>query len=109
MLCACSGADYVAPYINRFDSICGDGEQLVRAIVNLFAASGINCKILGASFKNILQVESIMEAGAQSVTIAPELFDGIVSHPMTDLSLETFDRHWDEVYGGASIDTLLNA
>ena len=109
MLCACSGADYVAPYINRFDSICGDGEQLVHAIVSLFEASNINCKILGASFKNILQVESIMEAGAQSVTIAPELFDGIVSHPMTDLSLETFDRHWNEVYGGASLDTLLNA
>lgn len=107
MMSACSGADYVAPYINRFDAICGDGEKLVGSIVDLFSTSRIQCKILGASFKNILQVESIMEAGAQSVTVAPELFDGMVSHPMTDLSLEAFDRDWASVYGDTTIVDLL--
>lgn len=107
MLSAVSGADYVAPYINRFDAVCGDGEKLVRSITNLFTDNGISTKILGASFKNILQVETVMEAGAQSVTVAPELFDGMISHPMTDLALETFRRDWEGVYGSRGIAELL--
>ncbi|MGM9652376.1 MAG: transaldolase family protein [Eubacteriales bacterium] len=108
MLSAASGADYVAPYINRFDAVCGDGEKLVRSIANLFSESHAHCKILGASFKNILQVETVMEAGAQSITVAPELFDGMISHPMTDLALENFRRDWESVYGEKGITALLS-
>lgn len=107
MLAAAAGADYAAPYINRFDTVCGDGIRLVEQIARLYAGNGYKTKILAASFKNAMQIAEVMEAGAHSVTLAPELFEGMLTHPMTDLAMEAFRRDWSGVYGDASIQELL--
>ncbi len=107
MLAAAAGADYAAPYINRFDTVCGDGIQLVRDIAGLYERNGYGTKILAASFKNAMQIAEVMTAGAQSVTLAPELFGAILSHPMTDLAMDAFRRDWAGVYGDASVQSLL--
>jgi len=107
MLAAEAGADYAAPYINRFDTVCGGGVQLVSDISLLYAQSGYTTKILAASFKNAMQIAEVMAAGAQSVTLAPELFDAMLNHPMTDLAMDAFRRDWAGVYGTASVQKLL--
>ena len=107
MLAAEAGADYAAPYINRFDTVCGDGIRLVNDIALLYAQNGYATKILAASFKNAMQIAEVMAAGAQSVTLAPDLFDGMLSHPMTDLAMDAFRRDWAGVYGDASVQDLL--
>jgi len=107
MLAAEAGADYAAPYINRFDTVCGDGVRLVGDIAMLYAQNGYKTKILAASFKNAQQIAEVMEAGAQSVTLAPELFDMMLKHPMTDLAMDAFRRDWAGVYGDAAVGDLL--
>ena len=107
MLAAEAGADYAAPYINRFDTVCGDGVRLVGDIALLYAQNGYSTKILAASFKNAQQIAEVMAAGAHSVTLAPELFDMMLKHPMTDLAMEAFRRDWAGVYGDAAVGDLL--
>ncbi len=107
MLAASCGADYIAPYINRFDTVCGGGAELVRASASLLAADGSSARLLCASFRNIRQIEEVMEAGARAVTVTPETFYAMASHPMTDLALETFRRDWQPVWGNATLCDLL--
>ncbi len=108
VLAAAAGADYAAPYINRFDTVCGGGVQLVSDIACLYAQNGYATKILAASFKNAQQIAEVMLAGAESVTLAPDLFDMMLSHPMTDLAMDAFRRDWAGVYKNASVQSLLN-
>ena len=100
LMAAEAGAEYLAPYINRADDICGCGVKIVSEIVKLLEVGGLsNAKILGASFKNVKQVHETILNGAKSVTVNPETFDRLLYHPLTDWSIEQFDKDWQSVYG----------
>ena len=107
ILAATVGADYVAPYINRFDTVCGGGAALVRAAAALIEKSGLPTRILCASFRNIQQIEEVMEAGASAVTVTPETFAAMAAHPMTDAALAAFRRDWNGLWAGETLETLL--
>ncbi len=107
LISAVAGADFVAPYVNRLDNISGDGCGVVAEIVQLFENFNLKCEVLAASFKNVDQVNRCALAGCHSVTIAPEIFDGIISHPMTDAGIAGFEKDWESVYGGKGIRDLI--
>lgn len=107
MLAALSGADYVAPYINRLDNIVSDGAHVVEEIVQMFDKHNINTKCLAASFKNIEQVHKVAMVGCPAVTINPELFDQLVYHPLTLYAIDAFTADWEMVYGEQKILDLL--
>ena len=73
LIAAKAGADYVAPYVNRLDSIVSDGVHVVEEIVNLFKMHDFKTKVLAASFKNVEQVHKVAMVGGHAVTINPEL------------------------------------
>ena len=98
-MAAVAGADYVAPYINRIDNISGDGPKVVSDIIQLFNINNISTKVLAASFKNVDQVHKVCLAGAHSVTVNKDLFEKLIYHPYTDLSIETFISDWEGQYG----------
>lgn len=99
LMAAMAGAEFLAPYVNRLDNICGDGTQLVAEIVHLIDVYGLKAKVLAASFKNVQQVREVAKAGAQSVTIAPDVFDLLLAHPLTDSGIAGFVSDWESVYG----------
>lgn len=100
LMAATAGAEYLAPYINRADNICGDGALIVKEIVRLLEVSGnTKAKVLGASFKNVKQVHNTILAGAKSVTINAETMDRLLYHPLSDWSVDTFISDWETVYG----------
>ncbi|HJO95680.1 MAG TPA: fructose-6-phosphate aldolase [Victivallales bacterium] len=100
LMAAEAGAEYLAPYINRADDICDDGIKIVSEIVELLGVGGLNnAKILGASFKNVKQVHETILNGAKSVTVNPETFERLLYHPLTDWSIDQFDKDWQSVYG----------
>jgi len=103
LLAARAGADFVAPYVNRIDSICGDGVKVVEEIANIFAINGIKTQILAASFKNTEQVHKCALVGCHSATVTDETLKGLISHPMTDNALMKFDNDWKAVYGDKTI------
>ncbi|PJC85033.1 transaldolase [Vibrio sp. HA2012] len=107
LMAAKAGAEFLAPYVNRLDNICGDGTLLAAEIAHLINIYGLDAKVLAASFKNVQQVHEVAKAGAQSVTIAPDVFDLLLYHPLTDTGIAGFKADWDNVYGKDS--TVLNA
>ena len=103
LIAAKSGADYVAPYVNRLDNIIGDGSEVVAQIVEQFAIYDLPCKVLAASFKNAEQVHRCAAAGCQCVTVNADILKSVISHPMTDSAIAGFEKDWKGVYGDKKI------
>ncbi len=99
LMAAVAGAEFLAPYVNRLDNICADGVKVVADIVNLLSKHGLKAKVLAASFKNVQQVHDVSMTGAQSATIAPDVFEQLIQHPLTDSGVAQFVRDWEGVYG----------
>ena len=107
LLSAQSGASFVALFINRFESSLGDGGQLVEQTARLFDVNGCECEILAASFKNAEQVNRVMLAGADAVTVPPEIYPSLISHPLTDIAIERFNSDWKTKYGEKTVLDLI--
>ena len=101
LLAARAGAAFTAPYVNRLDNIYGDGIGVVSTMVH-----GLSTRVLAASFKNVQQVQDVALAGAQAVTLAPDLLDMVARHPLTDSGIEGFMADWNGAYGKGT--TLLD-
>lgn len=99
LIAARAGAEYVAPYVNRLDSISADGVKVVSEIVQIFNIHHLNAKVLAASFKNTEQVHKVCLAGAQSITVSPDILSQLLFHPLTDWSVEKFVNDWEDLYG----------
>ena len=102
-LAAKAGASYVAPYVNRIDNLSGNGIQVVKDIVEIFAKSNFNCEVLAASFKNTQQVLEVCLAGAQGVTASPDIIEAFLKVPSIKENVETFSKEWYELYGSNSL------
>lgn len=95
-----AGADYMAPYVNRVDNIGSDGIRVVKEAYEVLSRDKKkSSKILGASYKNIRQVHDSILAGAEAVTLPPDILKQMVYHPYTDWSIEKFENDWAKVYG----------
>lgn len=103
LMAAAAGADFVAPYVNRLDNITGDGVGVVAEIVNLFETYRLPCKVMAASFKNAQQVAECASVGCHTATMAPEIFKLLISHPLTDIAVDGFEKDWKSVYGDKMI------
>lgn len=67
-----NGADYLAPYVNRMCNY-GDGIGQVIDLMHMLETHGLNSKILAASFKNVEQVQALISAGIDAVTLPPDI------------------------------------
>ena len=103
LMSAVAGADFVAPYVNRLENIIGDGSKLVAEIVKEFELYKSDCKVLAASFKNAEQIHKCALSGCHSVTATYDIFKSLISHPMTDIAIEGFNKDWKSVYGEKTI------
>ncbi|MDP4145014.1 MAG: fructose-6-phosphate aldolase [Bacillota bacterium] len=103
LMAAVAGADFVAPYVNRIDNISGSGVDVVAQIVQLFENYALDAKVLAASFKNVQQVQEVALAGGHSVTVNAEIMDALLTHPLTDWSVNQFITDWEKVYGAKKL------
>lgn len=92
LIAARAGADFVAPYVNRLDNIASNGTAVVSDIVHLFKIHDLATRVLAASFKNVEQVHLVSMAGAHCATVAPDLFEHLIYHPLTDMSVAEFEK-----------------
>ncbi len=107
LIAAKAGADFVAPYVNRLDNICGDGVSVVSEIVDLFDIHGLPAQVLAASFKNVYQVQQVANCGGHTSTISFDVLKTAISHPMTDAAIAGFEKDWKGVYGEKGVADLL--
>lgn len=102
LIAAMAGANYVAPYVNRIDNLTGDGVKVVSNIVQLYKQYELPCQVLAASFKNVQQVHDVLLAGAESVTVSPEIIEKFIAFPSTKTDVADFKKAWQELYGRES-------
>lgn len=98
LVAARAGADWVAPYVNRLDNISSHGIEVVGNIVENFDRYGLDTKVLAASFKTVDQVHRVSMMGSHAATISFEILERLRSHPMTDISVEQFEKDAKSLY-----------
>ena len=107
IIAAKAGADYTAPYISHIDNLGADGVHCVKEMVRIFNQGGWSCKVLGASFRTVEQVDKLASVGCQAVTIAPATYDMLIAHPSTDVSMLGFNKAWSDKYGDQHVTDFL--
>jgi len=99
ILAALCGADYLAPYINRMDTMGGNGIAVVADLQQLITINGLDCKLLPASFKNTMQVMDVMKLGVGAITLPIDVALQMISHPAVDPAVEKFSQDWSGTFG----------
>jgi fructose-6-phosphate aldolase 2 len=98
LMAAKTGADFVAPYVNRLDNIASHGVEVVSDIVEALTIYGYSTKVLAASFKNADQVYRVSLTGCHAVTLSYDILNTILSHPLTDKGVADFTRDGSGYY-----------
>lgn len=100
ILAAKAGATYISPFIGRWEDNSVDGIDLIQKIHKVysrFLISGQEIpKILGASIRDVRQIEKCAEYGADVVTIPPIVFWKMYKNVMTDKGLDQFQKDWED-------------
>jgi len=99
LLAATSGADYVAPYVDRLDAMNCNGPEIVKQIVDILKIHNMKTEVLAASFKNLRQICEVALAGAHAITVSPEMFKKLLFHPYTEKSIKDFEADWKSISG----------
>ena len=96
-----AGATYISPFIGRWEDNSVDGLELIKNIREVYTGHGrfTTTQILGASVRDVRQVEKCALFGADVVTIPPIVFWGMYKNIMTERGLEQFQRDWEEIRG----------
>ena len=97
ILASKAGATFISPFVGRWMDNSVDGIELIKNIRKAFDYSGTSTKILGASLRDVRQVEQSALFGADVVTIPPVVFWAMYKNIMTDRGLELFQKDWEEV------------
>lgn len=105
-LAAMAGAKYLILYYNRMLNLDIDADKVFKETAQAVASSGLDCKVMGASFKNVMQVTRVLAVGAPAVTVPPELLDQALANPSIDLAVTNFGKDWAKVYGDKGIAQL---
>ena len=103
LLAGRAGARYVAPYVNRISDKGNDGVAVTASIGEAFRKYGIECTVVGASFKNVRQVEDLSRLGVDSVTLPVDIFDKIINVEGTEEAIVKFEKDWETLGFGKSL------
>ena len=101
-----AGADYIAPYFNRIQSRGSDAAATVACFRQNIDYFGKKTKILAASFHHGGQVIKALQAGADAVTLQPDLLREMVCVNPTNYienAVTTFAADWESSQGTKSI------
>ena len=96
---ALNGVDYLAPYVNRMDTMGADGIKVVADLQLLITQQQLDCKLLPASFKNTLQVIDVMKLGVGAITIPVDIAIQMLEHPAVNPAIEQFSTDWTMAFG----------
>jgi transaldolase len=103
MLAIAAGADYIAPYFNRMESLDIDTSATIKSLAKFIDRHGAKCKIMAASFKNVAQVSAAFEAGAAAVTLPPFLLRAALGAPDVVQAVNAFAQDWFDTFGTTTL------
>lgn len=102
-----AGANFIAPYYNRMDNMDIDPKVVITTFAGIIEKYHYSTKILAASFKNMGQVNTAFECGAQTATVQPALLHAALKMTVIKKAVEDFTADFETIFGkGASIIEL---
>jgi len=107
ILAAKAGATYISPFVGRWEDNSVDGLELIQKIRKVYDRFSISRfhdvpQILGASVRDVRQVEKCAEYGADVVTIPPLVFWKMYKNVMTEKGLDQFQKDWEDANKNAT-------
>ncbi len=90
LLAAMAGATYVSIFGGRVNNMGYDSRQEVRRVRSLLDAFGSSAKIIVGSTREVLNIVEWFEAGADIVTVTPNLLEGMLVHPYSKETVKMF-------------------
>ena len=103
-----AGADCIAPYYNRMEALGVDAANVIGNIAGIINHYGYESEILAASFKQSVQIDRAILAGAHSVTAAPNVLREIFAKKIVSDAVRTFADDWAGLYGGKTLAELVD-
>ena len=107
LMAAKAGASYISPFIGRLDDLGQDGMDLIATIRQIYNNYGFDTQVLAASLRSPKHVVECALAGADVVTLPPDVLKKLLTHPLTDSGLERFLADWkkweDEKKSGGQV------
>ncbi len=97
LLVAKLGADYVSPFIGRFDDISQAGIELVRQIKQIYENYEFRTQIIVASVRNPMHVVDAALIGADIVTAPFSVIEQLIKHPLTDIGIQRFLEDYKKI------------
>lgn len=97
MSIAC-GADALALYINRMANEGIDANQVTSDLRTYIDQTGAQVELIGASFKNVVQIRQNILSGAHSVTISYDLLRSSMQAKILSHSVEQFTKDFQGEY-----------
>ena len=95
ILAAKAGATFVSPFLGRLDDVGQDGLSLIEEICQIYANyPAFETEILVASVRHPIHITTSAKMGADVATIPAKVLKQLVSHPLTDKGLATFEKDW---------------
>lgn len=104
VLGAKAGCDYLAFYVNRMESNHIDPYQEIMITKNYIELHSLSTKIMGASFKNPSQIVKSLNAGADTITMSPEIIQFMLSNPLVEEAIDQFEKDSTNLAERNSID-----
>lgn len=98
-----SGSDFLAMYYDRMERQDIDPVDVFTSVAMMIDRYGYPAEILGASFKNMSQVNRAFESGAQAVTVAPSILHDAFAQSFIKKCVDDFASDWKAMYGEKSI------
>jgi TalC/MipB family fructose-6-phosphate aldolase len=106
-LAIAAGADYIAPYFNRMENLNIDAAETIYQLAAEIERTGAKTKILGASYKNVAQVNASAEAGAQAATMGVDIIKQAFGMPSIEKAVVDFTSDWEVIFGeGSSVSSI---
>ncbi|MGQ9412679.1 fructose-6-phosphate aldolase [Streptococcus pluranimalium] len=107
-LAIAANADYLAPYYNRMENLGINAESVMSSLQKEIERTNSQSKLLGASYKTIEQINGTFDAGAQAITVSPELIEQLLSSNTIVKAVEDFQKDWKVIHGKQTIDDLFH-
>lgn len=90
-------ADFVIPYYGRMERSGIDASARISEMADVLHNAGLPTRILVASIKSAEDVASALLAGADDLTIAPQVLLEMIADPLTEEAIERFSLDWQKM------------
>lgn len=91
---AMAGAEWLIPYFDRMRRAGTDAATVVRQMRDTISGQALpaNTRLLAASLKSPVQVGEALLAGADDITVPPEVLRAMAEDPSSEVAIAQFDH-----------------